>query len=129
VPTNTAFASLLSYKFLKKLIKKRAPWLWGVMTSDDRIMAFIQTTLPSILVAAFNSIIPFLLEWLSYMQGFRSRSAVEFSLLRKCVASGGAADTRYYLFLVLSVLLIFMVATSWLKWFELDLGNNPSEVS
>ncbi|GMK59469.1 hypothetical protein CspeluHIS016_0800750 [Cutaneotrichosporon spelunceum] len=113
LPTNAAFASLLS----DKLIKKRAPWLWNLMVHDERLKAFIQTTLPAILVATFNSLIPFLLEWLSYMQGFRSRSAVEFSLLRK-----------YYLFLVLSVLLIFLVATTWLKWFELDLGNNPSEI-
>ncbi|BEI86180.1 hypothetical protein CcaverHIS002_0604670 [Cutaneotrichosporon cavernicola] len=113
LPTNAAFASLLS----DKLIKKRAPWLWNLMNNDERLKAFIQTTLPSILVATFNSLIPFLLEWLSYMQGFRSRSAVEFSLLRK-----------YYLFLVLSVLLIFLVASTWLKWFELDLGNNPSEI-
>lgn len=84
MPTNAAFASLLS----DKLIKKRAPWLWSLMKNDERLKAFIQTTLPSLLVATFNSLIPFLLEWLSYMQGFRSRSAVEFSLLRKWVVSG-----------------------------------------
>lgn len=79
MPANAAFASLLS----NSRIKKYAPWLWRLMKNDATLKAFIQTTLPSLLVVGFNSVIPFLLEWLSYMQGFRSRSAVEFSLLRK----------------------------------------------
>lgn len=53
---------------------------------------------------------------LSYLQGFKSRSGVEYSLLRK-----------YYLFLLFSVLFIFMVATQWAE-LAAKLSKNPTKV-
>lgn len=66
-----------------KEIKKVAPWLWRFMKNNPRAGAFIQNTGPTLILISFNSLLPFFLEWLCYQQGFKSRSAVEYSLTRK----------------------------------------------
>lgn len=64
-------------------IKKVAPWLWRFIKNNPRAGAFIRNTGPTLILIAFNSLLPFFLEWLSYQQGFKSRSAIEYSLTRK----------------------------------------------
>lgn len=66
-----------------KEIKRVAPWLWRFMKNNPRAGAFIQNTGPTLILISFNSLLPFFLEWLCYQQGFKSKSAVEYSLTRK----------------------------------------------
>lgn len=75
----TALASLLSYREIKKAM----PWLGQLIDSNERIRAVVQNSLPSMAVITLNGILPFLLEGLTYVQGYRARSWVEYSLLKK----------------------------------------------
>lgn len=54
---------------------------------------------------------------LSYQQGFRSRSSTEYSLMRK-----------YHLYLLISVLFIFLLTTTYLALFR-DLADTPAKVN
>jgi hypothetical protein len=92
----TALASLLSYKEIKKVM----PWLGHLIDSNDKIRAIVQNSLPSVAMITLNALLPFILEGagsfheisaffisrriaLAYVQGFRARSWIEYSLLKK----------------------------------------------
>lgn len=95
----TALASLLSYSE----IKKAWPWLGRLIDSNDKIQAIVQNSLPSIAMITLNATLPLLLEGegysfscnmlivdtdsrslaLTYLQGFRARSWIEYSLMKK----------------------------------------------
>jgi hypothetical protein len=95
-------ASLLSYEELKKA----TPWLVRWIDKAPSIRALVQNTLPSTALILFNGLLPMLLESecnanvlaqerthrthihpttsvLSYIEGHKARSLVEFSLLKK----------------------------------------------
>ncbi|QRW20616.1 membrane protein [Rhizoctonia solani] len=69
---------------------------------DPRIQALVQNSLPSFSVTALNSLLPFLLEALSYLQGNKARSWAEYALLKK-----------YFLFLLINVVFIFLLASTY----------------
>lgn len=94
----TTLAGLLSYNEIKKTM----PWLGRLIDSNDQIRAIVQNSLPSVAMISLNACLPFILEgdvssnchgnliltsWnlvgLTYVQGYRARSWVEFSLLKK----------------------------------------------
>lgn len=92
----TALASLLSYKEIKKVM----PWLGRIIDSNDKIRAIVQNSLPSVAMITLNALLPFILEGevsceehrtaltlcllgLTYVQGYKSRSLVEYSVMRK----------------------------------------------
>ena len=94
----TALASLLSYKEIKKAM----PWLGMLIDSNAQVRAIVQNSLPSLAMITLNALLPFILEgikppfglyiydfisWfhlgLTYVQGYRARSWVEYSLLKK----------------------------------------------
>ena len=94
----TALASLLSYKEIKKTM----PWLGRFIDSNERIRAIVQNSLPSVAMITLNALLPFMLEGkcryfvggkavlttntaMTYIQGYRARSWIEYSLLKKCV--------------------------------------------
>jgi hypothetical protein len=94
----TGLASLLSYKE----IKKSMPWLGRLIDSNERIRAVVQNSLPSVAMISLNALLPFMLEGkcrgftgyriflttdiaMTYLQGYRARSWIEYSLLKKCV--------------------------------------------
>ena len=94
----TGLASLLSYKEIKKTM----PWLGRLIDSNDRIRAIVQNSLPSVAMITLNALLPFMLEGkcpgftvcepalipdiaMTYLQGYRARSWIEYSLLKKCV--------------------------------------------
>ncbi|KAG2004616.1 membrane protein [Coprinopsis cinerea AmutBmut pab1-1] len=108
----SALASLLSYKEIKKVM----PRLGELIDSNDRIRAIVQNSLPSVAMIMLNALLPFILEALTYLQGYRARSWVEYSLLKK-----------YFLFLLLSVIFIFLVATTYWQLVR-DLANSPAKV-
>ncbi|KAJ1305006.1 hypothetical protein OPQ81_000049 [Rhizoctonia solani] len=105
-------ASLLSYKEIKKVM----PWLAKLIDMDPRIQALVQNSLPSFSVTALNSLLPFLLEALSYMQGNKARSWAEYALLKK-----------YFLFLLINVVFIFLLASTYWALVR-DLANAPIKV-
>ncbi|SPO26806.1 uncharacterized protein UTRI_04119_B [Ustilago trichophora] len=97
-------------------IKKYAPWLDRLLDTDERLRALVQNNLPSLVVIGFNALLPLVLEYSSYLQGLKARSLVEYSLLKK-----------YYLFLMVSVVFIFLIATT--AWGVLqELAENPMRV-
>lgn len=75
----TFLAGLLSYKEIQRVV----PWLARLIDSNEQVRALVQNTLPSGAMMALNGLLPFMLEGLSYAQGYRARSWVEYSLLRK----------------------------------------------
>lgn len=75
----TALAGLLSYNEIKKVL----PWLGRLIEKNEKIMALVTNTLPSMAMIMLNATLPFALEGLTYLQGYRARSWIEYSLLRK----------------------------------------------
>ncbi|KIY73172.1 DUF221-domain-containing protein [Cylindrobasidium torrendii FP15055 ss-10] len=108
----TALAGLLSYDEIKRTL----PWLGRVIDSNAGIQAIVQNSLPSVAMISLNALLPFLLEGLTYMQGYRARSWIEYSLLRK-----------YFLFLLVNVVFIFMLATTYWQLVR-DLANYPAKI-
>ncbi|KAF8661641.1 hypothetical protein AX16_001283 [Volvariella volvacea WC 439] len=108
----TALASLLSYKEIKKAM----PWLGSLIDKNERIRAIVQNSLPSVAMIVLNAILPFFLEALTYVQGYKARSWVEYSLLKK-----------YFLFLLINVVFIFLLATTYWQ-LVYDLANSPAKV-
>ena len=109
------------------------PWLAKVIDVSPRLAAIVQNSLPLLALLTFNGCLPFLfecmfgiivldnletdkLEGLSYMQAFKSRSAIEYSLMKK-----------YHLFLVVSVLFIFLLTSTYWALVR-DLVDTPMKV-
>ncbi|KAJ6551627.1 hypothetical protein B0H19DRAFT_1158348 [Mycena capillaripes] len=108
----TALAGLLSYEEIKKTM----PWLGRLIDSNDQVRAIVQNSLPSVAMITLNACLPFILEGLTYQQGYRARSWVEYSLLKK-----------YFLFLLVNVVFIFLLASTYLQLLY-DLANFPAKI-
>ncbi|TFK47344.1 DUF221-domain-containing protein [Heliocybe sulcata] len=108
----TFLASLLSYKEIKKVM----PWLARLIDRNDKVQAIVQNSLPSVAMISLNALLPFLLEGLTYLQGYRARSWVEYSLLKK-----------YFIFLLTNVVFIFLLASTYWQLVR-DLANSPAKI-
>ncbi|KAF6743962.1 hypothetical protein DFP72DRAFT_931006, partial [Ephemerocybe angulata] len=108
----SALASLLSYNEIKRAM----PWLGRLIDSNEQIRAVVQNSLPSVAMITLNALLPFMLEALTYLQGYRARSWVEFSLLKK-----------YFLFLLINVVFIFLLASTYWQLMR-DLAESPAKV-
>ncbi|KAI0029909.1 hypothetical protein K488DRAFT_55341 [Vararia minispora EC-137] len=108
----TALASLLSYKEIKKTM----PWLGIIIDQNDRVRAIMQNSLPSVAMISLNALLPFALEALTYLQGYRARSWIEYSLMKK-----------YFLFLLVNVVFIFLLASTYWQLVR-DLANSPAKI-
>ncbi|CAD6980520.1 unnamed protein product [Tilletia controversa] len=109
IPPLTFLASFLS----PQAIEKYMPWLAQLLEKSPTLRALVMNNASAILVASFNGLLPMALEWSGYLQGLRARSLIEYSVLKK-----------YYLFLVVSVIFVFLVTST--AWGVLsDLANNP----
>jgi calcium permeable stress-gated cation channel len=75
----TALASLLSYEEIKRTL----PWLGRLIDQNEKVQAIVQNSLPSVAMIILNALLPFILEGLTYVQGYRARSWIEYSLLKK----------------------------------------------
>ena len=76
-----AVATLLSFSEIERLF----PWLAHLIEASPTIGALVQTTLPSLAIIIFNAALPYVFEWLCYWQGFRSKSEIANSILKKYV--------------------------------------------
>ncbi|KAI0916716.1 hypothetical protein AcW1_010239 [Taiwanofungus camphoratus] len=110
IPTS-ALASLLSYKEIKKTM----PWLGQLIDANEQVRAIVQNSLPSVAIITLNALLPFLLEALTYIQGYPARSLIEYSLLKK-----------YFLFLLVNVVFIFLVASTYWQLVR-DLASSPAK--
>ncbi|THG99126.1 hypothetical protein EW026_g3170 [Hermanssonia centrifuga] len=108
----TALAGLLSYKEIKKTL----PALARLIDANAPIRAIVQNSLPSVAMISLNACLPFLLEGLTYLQGYRARSWIEYSLLKK-----------YFLFLLINVVFIFLFASTYWQLVR-DLANSPMKI-
>ncbi|KAK2460006.1 hypothetical protein APHAL10511_008012 [Amanita phalloides] len=108
----TGLASLLSYKEIKKAM----PWLGEMIDANDRVRVIVQNSLPSMAMILLNALLPFILEALTYIQGYKARSWIEYSLLKK-----------YFLFLLVNVVFIFLLASTYWQLVR-DLANSPAKV-
>ncbi|KZT54255.1 DUF221-domain-containing protein [Calocera cornea HHB12733] len=108
----TTLATLLSYKE----IQKSAPWLGRLIDQSPRFRAIVQNSLPSVAVISFNALLPMILEGLSYVQGYKARSYIEYSLLKK-----------YFLFLIINVVFIFLFTSTYFALFR-DLADSPAKI-
>ncbi|KAF9261079.1 DUF221-domain-containing protein [Marasmius fiardii PR-910] len=108
----TALASLLSYDEIKRTL----PWLAELIDRNEKIQALVQNSLPSVAMITLNALLPFMLEALTYVQGYRARSWVEYSLLKK-----------YHLFLLVNVVFIFLVVSTYWALVR-DLANFPAQI-
>ena len=67
------------------------------------------------------------------MQGFRARSLIEYSLMKKCVLNlrlrqpSVTHDDRYFLFLLVNVVFIFLLASTYWQLVR-DLANSPAKI-
>ncbi|KAK4055372.1 hypothetical protein OIO90_003210 [Microbotryomycetes sp. JL221] len=104
-------AQLLSWK----TIKDTAPRLAEFIGKSPRLRGFVQTSLPSLAMVAFNNILPFFLDGLSVFQGLQARSWIEYSLLKK-----------YHLTLLFTTLFAF-VTSSTLGLLR-ELSQSPQKV-
>ncbi|KAJ7768747.1 hypothetical protein B0H14DRAFT_3116710 [Mycena olivaceomarginata] len=101
----TALAGLLSYDEIKKTM----PWLGRLIDQNEQVRAIVQNSLPSVAMITLNA-------FLTYQQGYRARSWVEYSLLKK-----------YFLFLLVNVVFIFLLASTYLQLLY-DLANFPAKI-
>lgn len=79
IPPLTFLASFLSPGYIRKYV----PWLWKILKRDERLKALVSTSLPSVVLIAFNALLPLVLEWTAYLQGLRAKSHVEMSVLKR----------------------------------------------
>ena len=149
IPVAT-LAGLLSYKE----IKKTWPALARLIDANPQVGTIIQNSLPSVAVITLNACLPFLLEGahvqflpeamrdcyvplgLTYIQGYRARSWIEYSLLKKYAhtwifgissISMLTASSRYFLFLLINVVFIFLFASTYWQLVR-DLANSPAKI-
>lgn len=112
IPPLTFLASLLS----PNTIKKYLPGLYDLLRKNRRLEALVSTNLPSVVLIGFNALLPLILEWTAYLQGIKARSLIEMSVLK-----------RYHVFLLISVIFIFLITSTALGVLT-DLAGNPMRI-
>ncbi|KAI5477633.1 DUF221 domain containing membrane protein [Pseudohyphozyma bogoriensis] len=91
-------AKLLSWDTIEDAAPKLAKWI----AKSPRLRGFVQTSLPSLAMVAFNNFLPFFLETLSVFQGLSARSWVEYSLMKK-----------YHLSILFTTLFVFITSSTY----------------
>lgn len=104
--------TLLSPGFFSKYI----PGFYKLLSASPRLEALVSTSLPSLVLVAFNAGLPMLLESTAVWQGIKTKSDVELSVLKK-----------YHIFLVTSVIFVFFITTTAFGVL-LDLSSNPMAI-
>lgn len=112
IPPLTFLASLLS----PNTIKKYLPALFDLLKRNKRLEALVSTNLPSVVLIGFNALLPLILEWSAYLQGIKAKSLIELSVLK-----------RYHIFLLISVIFIFLITSTALGVLT-DLAGNPMRI-
>ncbi|KPV72603.1 uncharacterized protein RHOBADRAFT_29756 [Rhodotorula graminis WP1] len=107
-----ALTQLLSWDTIQSI----APRFADLLEKSPRLAGFVQTTLPSLGMVAFNNILPMFLEALSVWQGLPARSWIELSQLKK-----------YHISLLFTTLFVFQITTSTYTLLK-DISESPAKV-
>lgn len=75
--------SLLASVLSLETINKYIPWLGRLLSREPRLRALVQTSLPSIIIPAFNQLLPIAFQESGFFQRLRTLSAVDYSVLKK----------------------------------------------
>lgn len=102
------------------------------LRSSSTLLNHSDANVVQMAMIALNALLPTLLETLCYVQGFRARSWVEYSLLKKYVPIPPSVFHillfgRYFLFLLINVVFIFLLASTYWQLVR-DLANDPAKI-
>ncbi|KAJ2470177.1 hypothetical protein GGI02_003098, partial [Coemansia sp. RSA 2322] len=104
-------AFLLSTLVSPESLKGYFPQLPDLMERNKWLRGLFQYTTPTFVLSLMNAAIPSILSWLAQLSGIQSRSTIQRSVL-----------SRYFIFLIANVLLIFTISrtmlTDYEKWVE-----------
>ncbi|GAA5932719.1 hypothetical protein JCM10213_006311 [Rhodosporidiobolus nylandii] len=106
-----ALATLLSWDTIHDV----APRFAKLLGRSPRLRGFVQTSLPSLALVAFNNFLPMFLEALSVFQGLQARSWIELSLLKK-----------YHISLLFTTLFVFITSSTYSLL--QDISESPAKV-
>ncbi|KAJ1942252.1 hypothetical protein GGF37_003195, partial [Kickxella alabastrina] len=109
-------AFLLSTLVSIDALKEYFPRLPEFVDKNKWLKGLFRFTTPTFMLSLMNACVPFFLSWIARVSGIQSRSGIQKSVLK-----------RYFLFLIVNVLLIFTVSrtilTDYDKWIE-----NPARI-
>ncbi|GAA5902674.1 hypothetical protein JCM6882_004039 [Rhodosporidiobolus microsporus] len=106
-----ALASLLSWDTINDV----APRFANLLSKSPRLRGFVQTSLPSLAMVAFNNFVPIFLETLSVFQGLQARSWIELAQLKK-----------YHISLLFTTLFVFVTSSTYTLL--QDISESPAKV-
>ncbi|GAA6009728.1 hypothetical protein JCM10207_004170 [Rhodosporidiobolus poonsookiae] len=106
-----ALATLLSWDTIHDV----APRFAKLLGKSPRLRGFVQTSLPSLALVAFNNFLPMFLEALSIFQGLQARSWIELSQLKK-----------YHISLLFTTLFVFVTSSTYSLL--QDISESPAKV-
>ncbi|GAA5824868.1 hypothetical protein JCM11251_005374 [Rhodosporidiobolus azoricus] len=106
-----ALASLLSWDTINDI----APRFANLLSRSPRLRGFVQTSLPSLAMVAFNNFVPIFLEALSVFQGLQARSWIELAQLKK-----------YHISLLFTTLFVFVTSSTYTLL--QDISESPTKV-
>ncbi|KAI8070476.1 hypothetical protein BC940DRAFT_339916 [Gongronella butleri] len=107
------FSALTSESSLRSYF----PWLMDLAEKNKILQQIIQYFLPTLSVVIFMAILPMILNGLSIIEGFPTRSEAEESTFSK-----------YFFFLLVNVLLIFSISSALFKTLT-DILEDPTELA
>ncbi|CAO3586312.1 unnamed protein product [Absidia cylindrospora] len=93
------------------------PWLMDLASKSKILRQIIQSFLPTLGVVIFMAILPMILNGLSVVEGFRTRSEAEDSTFSK-----------YFFFLLFNVLLVFTASSALFKTLH-DILEDPAQIA
>lgn len=82
-------------------IKTYLPWLGDLIDENLRLRAFVQNSLPTLLLILINALVPVVMRYSTWFQRIRSYSEMEHDVL-----------SMYYLYLLFSVVFIFLFTSA-----------------
>ena len=82
-------------------IKTYLPWLGDLLDENARLRAFVQNSLPTLLLISINALVPIAMVYSSWFQRARAHSHIEHNVLN-----------MYYLYLLFSVVFVFLFTSA-----------------
>ncbi|PKI83182.1 hypothetical protein MVES1_003242 [Malassezia vespertilionis] len=97
-----SIGALLAALVNMRSIRAVLPWLANMMDQDVRLRAFVQKSLPTLLLILINALVPIAMEYSTYHERISSRSNIDHRVM-----------SRYYLYLLFSVVFVFAFTNAW----------------
>ncbi|KAG0176708.1 hypothetical protein DFQ28_006940 [Apophysomyces sp. BC1034] len=98
-------------------LKNYFPWLMELAKKNKILKQIVYGFVPTIAVVIFMAFVPFLLNALSVIEGFSTRSGAEESTFRK-----------HFFFMLFNVLLVFTVSSTLFKTFT-EIRDDPTKIA